>query len=118
MVGAILFVMAFDGDNSGRVGDAAIRDGDRHPMLGAEINMAYGPWLKYIIVFANLWPSAPPGRTDGWIQRLLAMGRSGALPAFAKVNKQRPQHGKRIHPGVVLMFILLSGAPGWQACSP
>jgi amino acid transporter len=116
MVGAIVFVMAFDGaitlSESGMLPfDTAILT----PMLGAEIaSVAYGPWLQYIIVFANVAAlcGCLVGFWMGGSRMLLAMGRSGALPSiFAKVNKNKvPSTANVFILGVVLMFILLSGS--------
>ncbi|NLK26206.1 MAG: APC family permease [Euryarchaeota archaeon] len=120
MVGAILFVMAFDGAITlAESGMLPFETAIATPMLGAEIaNMAYGPWLKYIIVFANLAAicGCLVGFWMGGSRLLLAMGRSGALPsAFAKVNKNNvPSTANVFILGVVLMFILLSGS-SWLA---
>ncbi len=120
MVGAILFVMAFDGaitlSESGMLPfDTAIMT----PMLGAEIaNATYGSWLQFIIVFANVAAlcGCLVGFWMGGSRMLLAMGRSGALPSvFAKVNKNKvPSTANVFILGVVLMFILLSGS-AWLA---
>jgi len=120
MVGAIAFVMLFDGaitlSESGMVPfDIAINT----PMLGAEMALgAYGPWLQYAIVIANFaaLSACLVGFWMGGSRILYAMGKSGALPqVFARTNKnQVPSVANWFVYGVVLMFILLSGT-SWLA---
>lgn len=120
MVGAIAFVMLFDGaitlSESGMVPfDVAINT----PMLGAEMALgAYGPWLQYAIVIANFaaLSACLVGFWMGGSRVLYAMGKSGALPRiFARTNKnQVPSVANWFVYGVVLMFILLSGT-AWLA---
>ncbi|MFA5313172.1 MAG: APC family permease [Methanomassiliicoccales archaeon] len=120
MVGAILFVMLFDGcitlAESGMLPfDSAIGTS----MLGAELAKgAYGSWLQYAIVIANVAAlcACLVGFWMGGSRMLLAMGRDGGLPKiFSKVNKhQVPKTANIFIFGVVIMFILLSGT-AWLA---
>ncbi len=120
MVGAIAFVMLFDGAitlaESGMLPfDQAINT----PMLGAEMALgAYGPWLQYAIVIANFAAVSAclVGFWMGGSRVLYAMGKSGALPQiFARTNKNMvPSVANVFVYGVVLMFILLSGS-AWLA---
>jgi amino acid transporter len=120
MVGAIAFVMLFDGaitlSESGMLPfDQAINT----PMLGAELALgAYGSWLQYAIVIANFaaLSACLVGFWMGGSRILYAMGKSGALPQiFARTNKNMvPSVANVFVYGVVLMFILLSGS-AWLA---
>lgn len=120
MVGAILFVMAFDGSITlAESGMLPFNDAVNTSMLGAELAKAtYGSWLQYAIVIANFSAlcCCLVGFWMGGSRLLYAMGNSGALPSwFAKLNKNKvPATANIFIYVIVLMFILLSGT-SWLA---
>jgi amino acid transporter len=120
IVGAILFVMLFDGCITlAEAGMMPFGDAINTSMLGAEIAKgAYGSWLQYSIVLANVAAlcGCLVGFWMGGSRMLYAMGLDGGLPSiFAKVNKNKvPKTANIFIFAVVIMFILLSGT-AWLA---